>query len=83
MNQFIFYDFFTQILPEEVVYWNKDPDELEMMEEDSVYPPRFDVKVCGSQARETVSTLICFRGMADGGYTTELMLESSLPGMLL
>lgn len=69
-----------QILPEEVVYWNKDPEELEMMQEDAVYPPRFDVQVCGSQARETVSTLVCFRGMADGGYSTELMLESSFPG---
>ena len=54
-----------------------DPEELEMMEEDGVYPPRFEVQVCGSHAREPANALICFRGMADtvGNDTTELLLE--------
>lgn len=47
-----------------------------MLEEDRIYPPRFEVQVCGSHAREPVTALICFRGMADiGGDTTELVLE--------
>lgn len=50
-----------------------------MMEEDRVYPPRFEVQVCGSLAREAVTALICFRGMADvGNDTTELVLEPAV-----
>lgn len=65
-----------------MIYWKTDPEELEMMEEDKVYPPRFDVEVCGTHARETVSALICFRGMAGGGDSTELLLESKISGQL-
>ena len=51
-----------------------------MQEEDRIYPPRFEVQVCGSQAREPITALICFRGMADiGSDTTELVLEP-VPG---
>lgn len=50
-----------------------------MMEEDKVYPPRFEVQVCGSYAREPVNAHISFRGMAGGGGggsdSTELILE--------
>lgn len=72
-----------QIGPEEVKYWEMDPDELEMMEDDRIYPPRFEVLVCGSHARELVTALICFRGMADiSSDTTELVLEPHTPGGL-
>ena len=53
-----------------------DPEELEMMEEDGAYPPRFMVQICGSHAREPANALICFLGMSDAGDdTTELLLE--------
>lgn len=61
-----------------MAFWDKDPGVLEQMEEENVYPPRFLVKVCGINARETVNALICFRGMADGDNSTELLLESGL-----
>jgi hypothetical protein len=68
-----------------VQYWDKEPDELAMMEEDGMYPPRFEVQVCGSQAREAVTAVICFRGMADiDSDSTELVLEpgaASLGGL--
>lgn len=72
-----------QINPEAVKYWDLDPDELEMMEDDKVYPPRFEVLVCGSHARELITALICFRGMAElGSNTTELVLEPMAAGLL-
>ncbi len=50
-----------------------------MMEEENQYPPRFEVEVSGSQARESVNALISFKGLADdnGNNTTELLLEKA------
>lgn len=46
------------------------------MEEDGQYPPRFEVQVSGSQAMETISAHIYFKGMASGICdVTELLLE--------
>lgn len=63
------------------MYWNVDPEELDMMEEDKVYPPRFEVQVCGSHARETGNAKIYFRGMAHVERdSTELLLEPMASG---
>ena len=54
-----------------------------MMEEDRIYPPRFEVKVCGSYASESVSAIFTFRGIAGAGSDmTELLLEPALEGVL-
>ena len=71
-----------QICPDAVKYWNIDPDELEMMEEDKIYPPRFEIEVHGSHARAAVTALVCFSGIADvGNDTTELVLEPGTDNM--
>ncbi len=54
-----------------------------MMEEDGIYPPRFEVQVCGSHANEPVNAIVEFRGMAGTGPdTTELLLEPTKEGVL-
>lgn len=46
------------------------------MEEDKIYPPRFEVQVCGFNVKESANALICFRGMDGiGSDSTELLLE--------
>ena len=64
-------------------FWDIDPQELETMEEDRIYPPRFEIQVCGSQASELVNAAITFRGMdGRGPDTTELLLEPTSEGVL-
>ena len=68
----------SQISPEDVRFWDKDPQDLEMMEEDGIYPPRFEIEVCGSHAKEPINAAVIFRGMAGkGSNMTELLLEPS------
>lgn len=63
-----------------------DPEQLELMEEEGQYPPRFEVQVSSSQAREAVNAHISFEGvMGDDdlhdGVLTELILQPSMsPG---
>ena len=45
-----------------------------------MYPPRFEVQVCGSQAKETTIAYIYFKGLTKSGSDmTELLLEPVLP----
>ena len=63
-----------------------DPDELQAMEEEGQYPPRFEVLVSSYQARETVNACLTFRGVltdndSTDGMLTELILQPlRLPG---
>jgi len=78
--------FAFQLYAKDVEYLHVDPDELQAMEEDGQYPPRFEVLASSYQARETVNACVMFRGVLTDneltdGMLTELILQPlRLPG---
>ncbi|XP_064383434.1 uncharacterized protein LOC135332050 isoform X2 [Halichondria panicea] len=64
----------SKLTENEVDCWRLDQDELKLMEEEELYPPRFVVKVNGHQATDQATALVRFTG-AQGYLETELSLE--------
>ena len=66
-----------QISSKDVKYWNIGTEQLEMMEEEKQYPPRFEIQVSSFQAKEPTNVSVYFKGMADNGTAdvTELLLQ--------
>ena len=63
-----------QISASEVDFWSADPEELQLLHDEKLYPPRFVVRVGGDVATEDTFAQICFRGVVED-LDTELELR--------
>lgn len=66
-----------QIYAKDVDFWEIEPSELEQMESEELYPPRFVIDVCGTQAHANGQVWIYFSGMTDDESKSELILDAS------
>ena len=57
----------------EIDFWERDAEQLELMEEKRMYPPRFTVCVTGSSATGPSSLQVKFAG-SQQKLNTEIML---------
>lgn len=65
--------FCQMIEAHEVDFWDRDAEQLELMEERRMYPPRFTVCVTGSSATGPSSLQVKFAG-SQQKLNTEIML---------
>lgn len=65
-----------QIYAKDVDFWEIEPSELEQMESEKLYPPRFVIDVCGTQALTTSQVWVYFSGMTNE-FKSELILDTS------
>ena len=65
-----------QIYAKDVDFWEIEPSDLEQMELEELYPPRFVIDVCGMQALTTGQVWVHFSGMTNE-FKSELNLDAS------
>ena len=65
-----------QIYAKDIDFWEIEPSELEQMESEKLYPPRFVIDVCGTQALTTSQVWVYFSGMTNE-FKSELILDTS------
>jgi len=63
-----------QISASEVDFWSTDPEELLLLHDENLYPPRFVIRVGGDVATEDTFVQICVRGVVED-LDTELELR--------
>ena len=68
--------YYTQIYANSVDFWDIEPSQLELMETKELYPPRFVIDVCGTQAHSTGQVWVNFSGM-ENEFKSELILDAS------
>ena len=64
-----------QISASEVDFWSTDPEELQLLHDENLYPPRFVIRVGGDVATEDTFVQICIRGVVED-LDTELELRA-------
>ncbi len=55
-------------------YTQIEPEMLKCMEEDKFYPPRYTVRIIGTNAYKTATLVLNFKGSVNK-FTTEVVLE--------
>lgn len=67
---------FVKVYASDVDFWEIEPSDLEQMEAEELYPPRFVIDVCGTQAHSTGQVWINFSGM-ENEFKSELILDAN------
>lgn len=65
-----------KVYASDVDFWDVEPSDLEQMEAEELYPPRFVIDVCGTQAQSTGQVWINFSGM-ENEFKSELILDAN------
>ena len=68
--------FLSQIYAQDVDFWEIESSDLQQMENEGLYPPRFVIDVCGTQAHSNGQVWINFSGMTHA-FKSELMLDAN------